>query len=158
VRKTLKNHFSAIEEGKADILGVYMIGELSKMGEIDGDLEEYYTTFLAGIFRSVRFGASSAHGKANMIRFNFFKEMEAFERDDTSGTYKVNFENMEKAITALSEKILIMQGNGDFEEAEKLVKEMGVIPADLQDDLDRLEKANIPVDIVFEQGLEFLDL
>ncbi|MFB1014222.1 MAG: Zn-dependent hydrolase, partial [Alteromonadaceae bacterium] len=82
VRQSLKEHASALEEGKADILGLYMIKQLIEKGAItEGTLDEYYTTFLAGIFRSVRFGASSAHGKANMIRFNYFQEKGAFTRN-----------------------------------------------------------------------------
>ena len=66
VRAALKEHASALEEGKADILGLYMVQSLLEKGEItEGTLEDYYVTFMAGIFRSVRFGASSAHGKAN---------------------------------------------------------------------------------------------
>ena len=75
VRKALKEHASAIEEGKADILGLYMINQLHAKGEISGDLKNYDTTFMASIFRSVRFGASSAHGKANMIRFTYLHRM-----------------------------------------------------------------------------------
>ncbi|MFT7031133.1 MAG: hypothetical protein ACJA2C_002534, partial [Marinoscillum sp.] len=82
VRDALLEHGSALEEGKADILGLYMITQLHAKGEVDGDLESYYTTFMAGIFRSVRFGASSAHGKANMIRFNFFQEYGAFTKNE----------------------------------------------------------------------------
>ncbi|MBN2523465.1 MAG: Zn-dependent hydrolase [Bacteroidales bacterium] len=158
VRRALQDHASTLEESKADILGFYLITELSKKGEIDGDLEEYYTTFLAGIFRSVRFGASSAHGKANMIRFNFFKQMNAFERDDTEGTYRVNFENMEKAVEALSRKVLILQGNGDYDSVDKFVKELGIMDGQLQSDLDRLNDADIPVDIIFEQGFDVLGI
>jgi len=73
VRNALKEQASALEEGKADILGLYMVQQMHKKGELEGDINDYMTTFMAGIFRSVRFGASSAHGKANMIRFNFFK-------------------------------------------------------------------------------------
>ena len=65
---------------------------------------------------------------------------------------------MEKAVKALSERILILQGNGDYDEVEKFVIEMGIIPLNLQEDLDRLEDANIPVDIVFEQGVDVLGL
>ena len=84
VRQALKEHASALEEGKADILGLYMVQSLLKKGEItEGTLEDYYVTFMAGIFRSVRFGASSAHGKANMIRFNFFAQQGAFEKTQT---------------------------------------------------------------------------
>ena len=72
VRKALQEHGSALEEGKADILGVYMITQLHAKGEVEGELMDYYTTFLAGIFRSVRFGAASAHGKANMDPIQLF--------------------------------------------------------------------------------------
>ena len=158
VRSAMKEHSSALEEGKADILGLYMINQLMDKGELDGDIKDYYVTFLAGIFRSVRFGAASAHGQANMVRFNFFKEMEAFEYDSESKTYRVNFDKMQDAVDALSEKILTIQGDGDYEAAGKLLNEMGVITSDLQRDLDRLSAANIPVDIVFEQGSSVLGL
>ena len=151
VRNALKEQASALEEGKADILGLYMVQQLHKKGELDGDMKDYMTTFMAGIFRSVRFGASSAHGKANMIRFNFFKEKGAFTKNE-DGSYKVNYEKMEEAIRQLSYLILTLQGNGDYDGVIKLVQEKGIISADLQRDLDKLSKANIPVDVVFEQG------
>jgi hypothetical protein len=151
VRNALKEQASALEEGKADILGLYMVQQLHKKGELEGDMKDYMTTFMAGIFRSVRFGASSAHGKANMIRFNFFKEKGAFTKN-VDGTYKVNFEKMEEAVRQLSYLILTLQGNGDYDGVVKLVQEKGIISADLQRDLDKLSKANIPVDVVFEQG------
>ena len=157
VRSSLKELASALEEGKADILGLYMVQQLHKKGEIDGDMKDYMTTFMAGIFRSVRFGASSAHGKANMIRFNFFKEKEAFTKNE-DGTYKVNYEKMEVAMKELSNVILTLQGNGDYEGVAKLVEEKGKIPADLQADLDKLAGKNIPVDVIFEQGVEALGL
>jgi hypothetical protein len=158
VRKALKEHASALEEGKADMLGLYMINQLHKKGELDGELNDYIVTFMAGIFRSVRFGASSAHGKANMIRFNFFDEMGAFTRDEAAGTYKVNFDNFQKAMDALSEKILTLQGDGDYDGVSKLVAEKGVIKNQLQADLDRLSAKGIPVDIIFEQGVDVLGL
>ncbi|MGB5978762.1 MAG: Zn-dependent hydrolase [Cyclobacteriaceae bacterium] len=158
VRDALKEHASALEEGKADILGLYMVTQLQGKGELDADLKDFYTTFLAGIFRSVRFGASSAHGKANMIRFNFFQEMGAFERDEETNTYRVNFEKMQQAMDALSAKILVYQGDGDYEGVSTLVKDYGVIPSQLQEDLDRLDAQNIPVDVVFKQGANVLGL
>ena len=154
VREAMKEHASALEEGKADILGLYMVTELHGRGEMgDSELLDNYVTFLAGIFRSVRFGASSAHGVANTLRFNFFEEMGAFSRDGATGTYRVEFEQMRRAVDALSEKILRLQGNGDYDGASWFVDEMGSIGEQLQADLDRLEAADIPVDVVFEQGL-----
>ncbi|WP_299987011.1 Zn-dependent hydrolase [uncultured Pontibacter sp.] len=158
VREALKEHGSALEEGKADILGLYMITQLHKRGEVSGSLEDYYTTFMAGIFRSVRFGAASAHGKANMVRFNFFKENGAFERDAQTGKYRVNYVKMGEAMDKLSELILTLQGNGDYAGVGKLLNEQGQISAELQADLDRLSRNNIPVDVVFEQGVDVLGL
>ncbi|MEM7297639.1 MAG: Zn-dependent hydrolase [Bacteroidota bacterium] len=158
VRNALKEHSSALEEGKADILGLYMITQLHEKGEIDGDLNDYYVTFMAGIFRSVRFGAASSHGKANMIRFNFFNEFGAFAKDEETGTYRVDFDKMREAMDALSEIILTLQGNGDYEGVAQLVAEKGKIGEVLQAELDRLSEQNIPVDIVFEQGVDVLGL
>ncbi len=159
VRNSLKETASSLEEGKADILGLYMISELYKSGDLtDGKIMDNYVTFLAGIFRSVRFGASSAHGKANMVRFNFFKELGAFSRDEISGRYSVNFDKMTIAMNKLSKLILTLQGDGDYEGAVKLLATKGVITDQLAADLVLLEKANIPVDIVFEQGKEVLGL
>ena len=158
VRQSLKEHASALEEGKADILGLYMVRQLLAKNVItEGILEDYYTTFLTGIFRSVRFGASSAHGKANMVRFNYFAEQGAFTRNE-QGLYMVNVEKMTAAIDSLSELILTLQGNGDYHGVDKLVAESGVIKAHLAADLASLETANIPVDITFKQGKSVLGL
>ncbi len=159
VREALKEYSSSLEEGKADILGLYMITALLDRGEItEGALEDNYVTFLAGIFRSVRFGASSAHGKANMVRFNFFRELDAFSRDEATGTYRVDMDRMREAITALSRLLLTIQGDGDYPGAEQLFAEKGAIGDQLAADLDRLAQAGIPVDIVFEQGVDMLGL
>jgi hypothetical protein len=150
---------SSVEEGNADILGLYMIVKLHEAGELgEVDLRDNYVTMMAGLFRSIRFGASSAHGKANMLRFNFFKEYGAFVRNEETGTYKVDFEKMEAAMNALSAALLILQGDGDYEGASNLTAEKGVIQEQLQNDLVRLTEANIPVDINFIQGAHVLGL
>lgn len=158
VRQALQEHASALEEGKADILGLYMVRQLLDKGEItEGVLADYYVTFMAGIFRSSRFGASSAHGRANMVRFNYFQEQGVFERNE-QGFYKVNLDKMGAAVDSLSELILTLQGNGDYEGVDKLVKEKGIIGDLLQADLDKLANANIPVDITFKQGKDVMGL
>lgn len=157
VRESLKEANSALEEGKADILGLYMVNQLLKKGELQGSKEDYFVTFLAGIFRSVRFGASSAHGQANMIAFNYFAEKGAFQKL-SNGKYKVDVTKMEQAMNGLSELVLTLQGNGDYEGVKKLYATKGIIPADLQKDLHKLKTQNIPVDIVFEQGPQMLGL
>lgn len=155
VREALKEQYSWLEEGKADVLGLYMVTGLLKKGELSGYIKDYYTTFMAGILRSVRFGVSEAHGKANMQCFNYFQEKGAFERTD-KGTYKVNYEKFATAMNELSAFIITLQGNGDKVAVEKAQKEKAVISSELQKDLDRLTRKNIPVDVVFEQGVDVL--
>ncbi len=157
VRTALQEQYSWLEEGKADVLGLYMVTGLLKKGELEGDIKDFYTTYMAGILRSVRFGASSAHGKANMQCFNFFKDKGAFERT-AQGAYRVNYEKFAQAMNELSAVILTLQGNGDKAAVEKVQKENGIIKAELQQDLDKLSKKGIPVDIVFEQGVDVLGM
>jgi len=158
IRKALKEQYSALEEGKADILGLFMVTQLNEMGEFaDTDLMENYVTFMAGIFRSVRFGAASSHGKANMVRFNYFLEKEAFKKNE-DGTYAIDFEKMKAASQDLIALILKIQGDGDYDAAKALVETKGVITPDLQADLDKVDAAGIPTDIVFEQGAEHVGL
>jgi hypothetical protein len=159
VSNALKDYASNFEEGKADVLGLYLIDSLSNRGELDkGKLQDSYVTFLAGMLRSVRFGAADAHGKANMIRFNFFAERSAFVRDPQSGRYRVDFDKMRDAMNALSAKLLTVQGDGDYAEAKRMTDTMGVVKPELAADLAKLKDAKIPVDIRFEQGLETLGL
>ena len=159
VQKAMLDLASSMEEGKADILGLYMITELHKAGELgDSDLRDFYVTFMAGIFRSIRFGAASAHGKANMVSFNFFLDEGAFVRDAETGRYSVEFEGMKGAIANLSRLLLTLQGDGDYEGAKELTETKGIITPQLQADLDRLTNASIPVDIVFQQGVDELGL
>jgi hypothetical protein len=156
VREALKERASALEEGKADVLGLYVVTRLHEQGELgDADLRDNYVTFLASIFRSARFGAASAHGRANMARFNFFEERGAFARD-SSGMYRVDFDKMRDAMNALSEHILRLQGEGDYAGATTFMEQQGTIGPELQRSLDRLATAGIPVDIVFEQGMSVL--
>lgn len=155
VKEALQEQYSWLEEGKADVLGLYMVTGLLKKGELQGDIKTFYTTYMAGILRSVRFGAASAHGKANMQCFNFFKTNGAFIRN-SDGTYKVEFSKFEDAMNKLSRLIITLQGNGNKAAVEKTQKEMAVISPELQSDLDKLTQKGIPVDIVFEQGVDVL--
>ena len=157
VRDALKEKYSALEEGKADIIGLFLVYQLNEMGEIQVDIRNNYTTFLAGIFRSIRFGSSSAHGTANLVRFNYFNEKGAFTRS-AEGKYKVDFNKIQQAVNDLSEEILIIQGNGDYEAAAKMIEKYGVLSDELESDLEKINSKGIPVDIVFEQGPEVLGL
>ncbi len=158
VREALLEHTSPFEEAKADVLGLYMITRLFEQGELhEGEVLDHYVTFMAGLFRSVRFGASSAHGRANMVQFNFFTDRGAFSRGE-DGAYRVNFEAMKGAVEALAGRILVMQGDGDYAAAGAWLAEDGVIRDAMAADLTRLNQAGIPVDVVFEQGPAVLGL
>ena len=159
VSEALKDYASSFEEGKADVLGLYMVDALANKGELDkSKLMDNYVTFLAGILRSVRFGATDAHAKANMLRFNFFAEHGAFARDPQSGRYRVDFDKMHEAMNALSQTLLTIQGDGDYAQAKALTDSKGVVGAELASDLKKLDSAGIPIDIRFEQGLDPLGL
>lgn len=159
VREALKDHASALEEGKADVLGLYMVSQLRKKGMVtDGSIEDNYVTFMASIFRSIRFGSTEAHGLANLIRFNYFKEMGAVTYDKEARAYRIHSDKMEEATDSLSRKILMLQGDGDYQGVSAFVKKYGSIGDQLQKSLDRLSEKSIPVDVTFEQGAEELGL
>ena len=156
VREALGNQYSAIEEAKADVLGLYLVTKLAEMGVYTNTtMEDNYTTFMAGIFRSVRFGAASAHGKANMLTFNYFQNEGAFTRDE-NGRYAIDFEKMKVAVERLAGDILQCPGNGDYEAAKAWMAEMSVIKPELQADLDRVNDSGIPTDIYFNMGPQVL--
>jgi hypothetical protein len=134
-----------------------MITRLHQRGELKGqDLDDNYVTFLAGIFRSIRFGASSAHGRANAAQFSFFQDQGAFARDSTTRRYRVDFPKMRIAVDALAGQILRFQGDGDYAGVTRFMADRGRLSPVLQQDLARLTSRGIPVDIVLEQGTEVL--
>lgn len=156
VREALGNQYNALEEAKADVLGLYLVTKLAEMGEYTNTtMEDNYTTFMAGIFRSVRFGAASAHGKANMLTFNYFQNEGAFVRNG-EGKYAIDFEKMKVAVEKLAGVILKHQGDGDYEATKTWMGEMSVIKPELQADLDRVNAAGIPTDIYFNMGPQVL--
>jgi hypothetical protein len=152
VREALRERASALEEGKADVLGLYMVRELDRARELGAghELRQNYVSFLASLFRSVRFGASSAHGRANVAAFNFLAERGAFARG-ADGKWRVDFDKMEAAMTELTRTILTLQGDGDYDGVVAFETRYGTIGAQLQADLDRLSAKGIPVDVLFEQ-------
>ncbi|WP_321317846.1 Zn-dependent hydrolase [Labilibaculum sp.] len=153
VKEALKEHYNVINELKNDVLRMFFLGQLTDMGQIDDvELMDNYVTYMADVFRSIRFGVKDSQGVANMIRFYYFEENEAFKYNIKSGTYKVNFYKMKKAIESLSKLVLEIQGNGDYETADKLIKTNGFIRNELLQDLYRIQRAKIPKDLVYDQG------
>lgn len=159
VTEALTDVHTSLEECKADILGLYIVTFLNSKGELsEHELINNYVTFMAGIFRSVRFGAASSHGKANMIEFNYFAANGAFTRDEKNGTYQINFDKMKDAVSSLGKLIMTIQGNGDYDGAKKILTEMGIMKPQLEQDLNKISKAGIPRDIVFDQGKQVIGL
>ncbi len=156
VREALGATYSAIEECKADVLGLYMVTQLFQKGELSGTLDDYYVTFVASVFRSVRFGAASAHGKANMITFNTLLNGGCIVAGKNGYTVKVA--EMKLVIEKLASELLHLQGDGDVKGVNAMLADRGVIKTGLASDLAKLEKAKIPFDIVFDQGIETLGL
>lgn len=155
VRDALKDQHNVISECKNDILSLFFVTKLYEMGQMNGsDLMDNYVTYMADVFRSVRFGISNDQGVANMIRFYYFEEKGAFTRDKKSGKYSIDFDKMKEAMLKYAEEILVIQGDGNYEAAKKLVDEKGFIRDELLNDLYRLQRERIPKDIVFIQGLE----
>jgi hypothetical protein len=153
VRTALKERAGALEEGKADILGLHMVQVLNARGDLPGeDIRGNYVSFLASLFRSTRFGGADAHGRANIAAFNYLQQMGAFTRDSASGKYRVDFPRFQAGMDSLSNRILTIQGNGDYEGLGAFQDQYGKISPELQRDLDRLKAKKIPVDVVFQQG------
>jgi hypothetical protein len=155
VRTALKDMSTTIEEGKADILGLFMVTKLNEKELLETNLMNNYVTFVAGIFRSIRFGASSSHGRANLIRYNYFKEKEAFEVTD-QGKIRIHFEKMQKAMYELSNEIITIQGEGDYQAAKNMFESMGKTDQYLDSALERVNSKDIPLDVVFKQGPKVL--
>lgn len=144
------------EEAKADILGLFMVTKLIEMGEITNiTAEDAIATYIAGILRSVRFGAASSHGKANMMCFNYMEKAGAFSRD-AKGQYVIDFGKAKEAMNGWAALILQTQGDGNVEFATKYRAESGGITPALQADLDKINGAGIPRDITFIQGADIL--
>lgn len=157
VDEAMKNEKSTWEEAKADILGLFLVNTLIEKGEITNITpEDAITTYIVGILRSVRFGAGEAHGKANMMCYNFFEDEGAFTRN-ADGTYHIDFEKAKSAIYNWGALILKTQGEGDYEFASKYTAEHASVSDELQKDLDRINNSGIPRDIIYNQGWNVLN-
>jgi len=133
-----------------------MVTKLIEKGELKNvTVNDAYVTYMMGIIRSVRFGAADAHGKANMMCFNFFEDKGAFTRN-ANGTYKVDMAKTKKAADEWSALILKFEGEGDYAGASKYLETNSIVRPSLKTDIGKLKTAKIPVDIVFEQGVKRL--
>lgn len=146
VNKELRDLYSVLEEAKADVVGLYQFPLMIEKGVFAADLrDKLYASFVGGIFRSVRFGTSSAHGGANLITLNYLMEKGGVDYDKNSGKFSVNDDQIEAAVRALSHDILMIQAKGDYQQAESFIKKYRYVSEPLQNALNNLE--GIPVDI-----------
>lgn len=158
MREALGNQYSCWEEAKADICGLFLTTKLIEMGEITNcTKEDAYVTFIAGILRSVRFGATEAHGIANMMCFNYMQDNGAFTRNK-DGKYVIDVEKSEAAMQSWAALILKVEGEGDINFAKEYSAKNGKVREDLQRDLDKIAQNNIPRDIRYNQGVKALGL
>ena len=157
VREALREHHSVIEATATDLMALHLITELNNKGHItDEELAEAYITSFASILRSVRFGTAGAHGIAAMIRFNFFERENAFSRCNETNTFIVDIDKMKAAIEKGVEKFLTIQAKGNIEKAEEIIERDAQIPEILAIDIEKINAKNIPVDVAFHQGMEYL--
>jgi hypothetical protein len=145
VRQELKETYSALEEAKADVAGLWALQYLVDKGVLDRSLERtMYTTFLASSFRSIRFGIDEAHGRGVAVQLNAFLDHGGF-RVAADGTFAVDPARVKEAARALTERILTLQAEGDYAGVQDLMTRLAVVRPEVRRVLDRLE--GIPVDI-----------
>jgi hypothetical protein len=145
VRQELKETYSTIEEAKADVSGLWALAQLAERNKIDREIARtMYTTFLASMFRSIRFGLNEAHGRGVAIQLNHFLDAGAV-KVGSDGTFAVDDAKILPAITALTREIMTLQAEGSYEQAKAMIERLGVVRPPVQKVLDRLSA--VPVDI-----------
>jgi hypothetical protein len=145
VRQELKDTYGTTEEAKADISGLFALQFLVDKGVLDKALAEtMYNTYLASMFRSIRFGINEAHGRGVAIQMNYFLDNGGVVAN-ADGTFSVNAARIKENVTGLTRDIMTIQANGDYAAAKAMLEKMGVVRPPVQAVLDKL--ANVPVDI-----------
>jgi hypothetical protein len=149
VREAIGPQYSGLEEAKADVVGMFGLKWLVDHEVLPKDkLEEYYASYLAGIFRTIRFGTGEAHGQAEMMEFNYLLERGAIKRQP-SGTYAIDYAAMPGTLADLAKELLDIEATGNRERAEAWFKKYDVMPAELQLSLKAASKVPVDVDPVF---------
>ena len=145
INEALGPVYSGLEEAKADVVGMFALIWMFDHGYLPAkDREGYFASYLAGNFRSIRFGVAEAHGKAEMMEFNYLSEQGVFVRDAATGLYQVEYAKMPAAITALAKELLEQEATGDRRRAEAWMEKYGKLPVELEQALKK--QADIPVD------------
>ncbi len=150
IREAVGPQFSALEEAKADVVGMFALKWL-----VDHDalprarLDEYYASYVAGIFRTVRYGIAEAHGRAEMMEFNYLAEQQAIARDAGSGRYALDSARLPQALASLARELLEMEATGDRARAEKWFQKYAAMPAELAAALAKASDVPVDIDPIF---------
>jgi hypothetical protein len=151
VNKQLKTLYSAIEEAKADIMGLYNTAYLVEQGYYSKEHEmKAYVNFLPGFFRAIRFGATSAHGKANMMEFNYMREKGAIEVVGTTGRFRANLDKMPVAVRSMTNELCMIQARGDYAAAEAFIDKYGRMVPEVEEQLARMSAIPTDIELVYE--------
>jgi hypothetical protein len=146
VRKQLKELYSAIEEAKADMTGLWALQYMIDHGVIDKGMERtLYTTYLASMFRSVRFGIAEAHGRGVAMQFNYLADEGAIKFNEAKGTFSVDHAKVKDAVRKLTHDLLTLEAEGSYDAAKSMLDKYAVIRPSMQQALDKLK--DVPVDI-----------
>jgi hypothetical protein len=146
IRESIGPTYAGLEEAKADIVGLFALNWLMEKGVVPKEkAQEFYASHVAGIFRTVRFGVAEAHGRAEMMEFNYFAEQGAITRDPSTGRYAIDFTKMQAAVASLAKELLEIEATGDRNRAEQWLKKYDSMPAELKSALANVK--DVPVDI-----------
>jgi hypothetical protein len=149
IREAIGPVFPGLEEAKADVVGMFGVKWLVDRGALPKNrLPEYYASYVAGIFRTVRFGIAEAHGRAEMMEFNYLAEQRAILRE-ASGRYAIDYGRMPTALASLSKELLEIEATGDRDRAGKWFKKYDAMPPDLKAALEKASDLPVDVDPVF---------
>lgn len=145
INKALGAHYTGIEEGKADVVGLHSLNYFIDQGVIDPQRErEHYVSYLGGLFRTIRFGADEAHGRASLFEFAFLRNEGAIEYDATRERFSINFAAIRGAVQKLANLFMTVEAHGDAAKAEELLMNYGKLPSELQEALKRC--AHVPIE------------
>jgi hypothetical protein len=146
IRQSVGPVYAGLEEAKADVVGLFALNWLMQQGVLPKErAPEFYASYVAGIFRTVRFGVAEAHGRAEMMEFNYLSEQGAIMRDEKSGRYEVDYGKMPAAISSLAKELLEIEATGDRNRAEQWFAKYDSMPPELKTALASAK--DVPVDI-----------
>ncbi len=152
IREAIGPAFSGLEEAKADVTGMFALKWLIDHDALPKEkLPEYYASYVAGIFRTVRFGTAEAHGQADMMEFNYLSEHGAITRN-ASGRYVIDYEKTSPAIADLAKELLEIEATGDRSRAENWFKKYSTMPEELKSSLQTASDVPVDVDPVYAFG------